>query len=93
MNESGTSFNVGVFDPTYRCDRAPELAYKNDSDLHQTYTSNGVPQRTYTHEVVPQSNGGVSCSSYRRDMVQDSVNGSDAQTQVPLMLTIILSQF
>ena len=37
--------------------------------------------RTYTHEVVPQwtySNGGVSCSSYGRDMVQDPVNGSDA---------------
>ena len=81
MNESGTSFNGGVSDPTYRCDRAPDLAYKNDSDLHQTYTSNGVPQRTYTHEVVPQwtcSNGGVSGSSYGRDMVQDPVNGSDA---------------
>ena len=81
MNESGTSFNGGVSDPTYRCDRAPVLVYKNDCDLHQTYTSNGVPQRTYTHEVVPQwtcSNGGVSCSSYGRDMVQDPVNGSDA---------------
>ena len=81
MNESGTSFNGGVSYPTYRCDRAPEPAYKNDSDLHQTYTSNIVPQRTYTHETVPQwtySNGSVSCSSYGRDMVQDPVNRSDA---------------
>ena len=68
--------------PTQPTDVIEHLkAYKNDSDLHQTYTSNGVPQRTYTHEVVPQrnySNGDVSCLSYRRDMVQDPVNRSDA---------------